>query len=125
LASLDSLDVRGERPDQRLSTRADYGRVYREGRRYVGSSVVLYVRQTDAPLRLGVTAGRKLGGAVRRNRAKRRVREAFRRLRNRLAGRGDIVLVARSRAISAAFAEILAEIEALCRAGQLMRERET
>jgi len=121
---LASLNARGERPEHKLSTRADYGRVYREGRRYVGSNVVLYVRQTDAPLRLGVTAGRKLGGAVRRNRAKRRVREAFRRVRNRLSGRGDIVVVARSGVIGAAFTEILAEIEMLCLAGQLMRERE-
>jgi len=121
---LASLNARGERPEHKLSTRADYGRVYREGRRYVGSNVVLYVRQTDAPLRLGVTAGRKLGGAVRRNRAKRRVREAFRRVRNRLSGRGDIVVVARSGVIGAAFTEILAEIETLCLAGQLMRERE-
>jgi len=84
----------------------------------------LYVRAHDAPLRVGVTAGRKLGGAARRNRAKRRLREAFGRLKSRLSGRGDVVLAARSRALDARFSEILAEMEALCATGQILRVRE-
>ena len=105
----------------RLTTRADFARVYREGRRLSGDTLVLYVRSNDAPLRVGVTAGRKLGGAVRRNRAKRRLREAFGRLQSRLSGRGEVVLAARSRVLDATFSEILADMEALCAAGQLLR----
>lgn len=103
----------------RLVSHADFSRVYREGRRYPGETLVLYLRATAAERRVGVTAGRRLGGAVVRNRAKRRLREAFRRVEPRLCGRGDIVLVARSGIAQAGFAEIVQEMNALCAAGRL------
>jgi ribonuclease P protein component len=109
-----------ERRGDRLSTRADFSRVYREGRRYAGESLVLYVRPTGGSRRVAVTAGRRLGGAVRRNRARRRLREALRRLEHRLCDRGDIVLVARSQAGTAPFADLVAEMESLCAAGRLL-----
>ncbi len=94
--------------------------MYREGRRYPGEALVLYFRPTEEPRRVGVTAGRRLGGAVARNRAKRRLREAFRRLKSRLCARGDIVLVARSQAGTAPFSKLVAEMEALCAVGSLV-----
>lgn len=112
--------TRRKRSGGRLKTRADFARVYREGRRFSGETLVLYVRAGDGPLRVGVTAGRKLGGAVRRNRAKRRLREAFGRLQSRLSGRGEIVVAARSRALVAKFSEIVAEMETLCVSGKLL-----
>jgi ribonuclease P protein component len=94
--------------------------VYREGRRYPGEILVLYIRPTEGGRRVGVTAGRRLGGAVVRNRAKRRLREAFRRIAPRLSGDGDVVLVARSAAAAARFEDIMHEMEALCTAGRLL-----
>jgi ribonuclease P protein component len=94
--------------------------VYREGRRYSGDALVLYVRPTDSGRRIGVTAGRGLGGAVVRNRAKRRVREAYRRVAPKLCGYGDVVFVARSGAVAAGFEAIVREMEALCAAGRLL-----
>ncbi|HLW48049.1 MAG TPA: ribonuclease P protein component [bacterium] len=104
----------------RLVTRADFSRVYREGRRYPGDILVLYVRPTEGGRRVGVTAGRRLGGAVVRNRAKRRLREAFWRIEPRLQGHGDVVLVARTAAAAAPFEDIMCEMEALCAAGRLL-----
>jgi ribonuclease P protein component len=104
----------------RLATRADFSRVYREGHRYPGQILVLYVRSTEGGRRVGVTAGRRLGGAVVRNRAKRRLREAFRRIEPRLRGHGDLVLVARTAAAAVRFEDIMQEMEALCAAGRLL-----
>jgi ribonuclease P protein component len=104
----------------RLVSRADFSRVYREGRRYAGRALALYVRPTPFGRRVGVTTGRGLGGAVVRNRAKRRLREAYRRIEPRLCDTGDIVVVARSGAAEAGFTEIMREMEALCAAGRLL-----
>ena len=99
-----------------------FSRVYREGRRFPGTILVLYVRPTEELRRVGITVGRRFGSAVARNRAKRRLREALRRLESRLRDRGDIVLVARQQALTAPFVEIVSEIEALCDAGGVLAE---
>ena len=99
---------------------AEFSRIYREGRRYPGAIMALYLRPTGLDRRVAVTAGRGLRGAVVRNRVKRRLREAYRRIEARLCAGGDIVLVARSGAAAARFGEIVQELEALCVTGRLM-----
>lgn len=69
---------------------------------------------------MGVTATRKFGGAVRRNRVKRLVREAFRR-QKLLSPMGlDFVFVAKKSAVEADYDQVVREIERLC-AKQLPR----
>ena len=76
----------GERlpPEERLRRRADYLRCYRTGRRRHGALAILYFvpNQVGHP-RLGITASRKVGGAVVRQRLKRRIREIYRRWKDR------------------------------------------
>lgn len=110
-------------PPRRLPSLLEFSRVYKEGRRFSGTSLILYVRATSGGLRVGVAAGRRIGGAVVRNRAKRRLREAFRRLQGRLDDRGDVALIARPPAVTAPFPEIVSEVEALCVAGGLLRDK--
>jgi len=83
--------------------------------------MVLWLRQGEgATLRLGVVASRKVGGAVARARARRLLREAFRRNRRRLRGAADVVLVARAGLLTAAPAAITGELLQLAgRAGLL------
>lgn len=106
----------------RLRGRSEFSRVYRQGFRYPGNALILYFKPTGTPRKIGITAGRGLGGAVARNRAKRRLREALRKLETRLSRQGEIVLVARRLAGTARFSDIVDEMEALCRAGQLLDE---
>ncbi len=63
----------------------DYRRVYRRGRRLHGQFAVFHVRRNEVGrARLGLTAGRRVGGAVVRNRLRRRVREHYRQVAGRV-----------------------------------------
>lgn len=85
----------------RLRKRSDFERVYEEGSKAVTSAFVLFARRNETSRsRLGVTATRKLGNSVRRNRARRLVREAFRRCREELPAGFDYVVVARGPLLS-------------------------
>jgi ribonuclease P protein component len=82
----------------RLSRSADFDRVYREGRSHATRHLVLYTfprAEGDGDPRLGVSVGRKVGGAVERNRVKRVLREAFWAVAPELPEGHDFVLVAR------------------------------
>ena len=96
--------------------------MYREGRRFSGLILVLYIRPTEGPRKVGITAGRRFNGAVARNRAKRRLREAFRRVAGRVRDQGDLVFVARPQALTAPFGMVMSEMEALLAAGHMLAE---
>lgn len=92
----------------RLKRRADYQKVYKHGVRVIGRHVVLFFLQSPGRGgRFGVTATRKIGGAVVRNRAKRRLRELYRLRRRDGAGLAcDIVANARRSSATAPWAEL-------------------
>jgi ribonuclease P protein component len=105
------------RPDQRLSRhqRLTFSRYFREAYdqrcNRVGRYMVLWLRRgEDASLRLGVVASRKVGNAVKRARARRILREAYRRNRHLFSGSHDVVLVARRALLSAQWDDVVAEL---------------
>src|SRR5882672_9938648 len=64
----------------RLLRHADFERVYKQGRRHFAAHMTVFYlpRQKGEGLRIGFTVGKALGGAVERNRMKRRLREIVR-----------------------------------------------
>ena len=97
---------------QRLRHASQFEETYEQNRRWHGRHMVLFLRAApDASLRLGVVASKKVGNAIARGRAKRRLREAFRRNRARFGGTtDDVVLVARRSILAAPWAEVVADL---------------
>jgi ribonuclease P protein component len=97
--------MRHRRP--RLTRSADFDRVYRRGRSAASRTFVVYAfsagaedsptaGEPSARARLGVSVGRRVGGAVERNAVKRTLREAFWSLEGDLPDDHDFVVVARA-----------------------------
>ena len=85
--------------DERLLRGGEFARVYRRRRSVADDVLVLYGCENDLNRpRLGLTVSRKVGGAVRRNRWKRVLREAFRRNKAKLPQGLDLVATPRRQA---------------------------
>ena len=79
-----------------LNKNKDFLVLYKKGRSIVSKAVVIYFRQNGLPYnRFGITAGKKVGNAVMRNRAKRIIRQAYRENEIFFPIGLDIVFVAR------------------------------
>lgn len=91
---------------------------------HANGHLVLYARKNHSQSnRVGITVGKKLGGAVIRNRVRRRLREVYRLHEDRFSSGWDIVVVARSRCIHADFATLTNAYLSLAeKAGVLKKE---
>jgi ribonuclease P protein component len=100
----------------RLLRHADFERVYKQGKRHFSNSMTVFYLQRQpesgntAGLRIGFTVGRVLGGAVQRNRIKRRLREAVRLTRPRPGCNADVVINPKKTVLNADFEELLNEV---------------
>jgi ribonuclease P protein component len=105
----------------RLTRSTDFKRVRRTGKSYAHPFVVLVVQASEAPrARVGVTAGRSVGGAVQRNKAKRLLREAMRPLLPQLIPGWDLILIARPALIPSTLQEIRQALTSLLRRARVI-----
>ncbi len=105
----------------RLRPRGEFERIRQNGRSWPHRLFVLIVLprpdQPEARPRIGVAAGKKLGGAVTRNRVKRQLREAVRQMYPNIHNGIDMILIARAPIVEANAAQIAAAlVETLQRA---------
>lgn len=119
----------------RLLRHADFERVYKQGRRHFSASMTVFYwprergegsikstkrtgsasggaqgRQAPEGLRVGFTVGRVLGGAVQRNRMKRRLREAVRLSKPPAGIAADVVINPKKSLLAADFSAVLHEV---------------
>jgi ribonuclease P protein component len=99
----------------RIGARRDFRDAYENGAKQHGRLVVVFARpRPEGGFRLGITASRKVGGAVERNRVRRRVREIFRRWRAATPDTAmDVVVNVFASATRAPYAALRAEVAEL------------
>jgi ribonuclease P protein component len=98
--------------DARLLKHADFQVVYKQGRKHFSGNMTAFYRenQSIAGPRVGFTVGKVLGGAVDRNRIRRRMRSAVRNHLRELARPLDVVLHPRKSVLTLEFSKLDAEI---------------
>ena len=114
----------------RLLRHADFERVYKLGRRHFSASMTVFywprpetdnaaqpvgakaraVKSAASGLRIGFTVSRALGGAVQRNRMKRRLREAVRLTRPRAGASADVVINPKKSLLTVDFTAVVNEV---------------
>jgi ribonuclease P protein component len=96
------------RPAERIRRRAEFKQIYDRGLKvHSRYTTVFFLANSLGVGRLGIAATRKIGGAVQRNRAKRLIREVFR--RNKLAPGFDVVVVPKRELLDASLSTLEAD----------------
>ena len=110
----------------RLRPRGEFERIRQNGRSWPHRFFVLIVLpqpdRLEAPPRIGIAAGKKLGGAVTRNRYKRKLRAAVRQVYLNIPGGVDVILIARAPIAEASVAQITAALSETLRRARVWRD---
>jgi ribonuclease P protein component len=97
-----------------LKKNHEFKRLYNKGKNAASQYAVVYCRRNGrTENRLGITVSSKLGGAVARNRIRRRLKEIYRINEEKLSVGYDVVIVARIKSRFAVFSEMESSILAL------------
>ena len=105
MASTSNQPFAGLRLKERIRRRAEFKQIYEKGTRVHARYSTIFVLPNSLGVgRLGIAATKKLGGAVQRNRAKRLIREIFR--RNKIAPGHDVIVVPRREMLEASLSAI-------------------
>jgi len=102
---------------QRMIKASLFREAFAQRKSFVGRFMVLWLRKGEgASLRLGVVTSKKVSNrAVDRNRARRVLRDIFRRHRAEFSGEVDVVIIGRRNILSAPYADVQAELLRLAR----------
>lgn len=95
-----------------LNKNYEFQRIYKYGKSFILPSLVVYInRNRENQKKIGITTSRKIGNAVRRNRARRVIKEAFNVLNKHIKNGFSLVFVARVRTCEVKMQVILKEME--------------
>lgn len=108
---------------QRLKKNVDFQHVFKKGRSTANRQFVVYVLNFPEreESRLGLSVSKKIGNAVVRNRIKRKVREVFRHLEERLENGNDYIIIARKPASEMTFSEIDSSLQHVLKRAKVLK----
>ena len=102
------------RKDERVKKKSDFAIIAQEGTRKHTKHFLIIARRNDQGFsRVGAVASKKMGKAVERNRAKRLMREFFRKNKDHLAPSTDYVIVGKKGAQDLSYAQVSKELDGL------------
>ena len=97
-----------------LKRHKEFRYTYRVGRTHsMPLMTLVYAKSRNETIRIGFSVSKRVGNAVQRNRAKRRMRECITPMVNRLKGGCNIVLIAKPEVLTAPFTELRQQMETL------------
>jgi ribonuclease P protein component len=109
----------------KLCKNKSFQAVYRHGKSYANKQAVLYVLPNKKDIsRIGFAAGKRLGGAVLRNRVKRILREAYRLNQDKITKGADLILVGRNPLVKAKFKTADRAFLDLCAKAGILKDKE-
>src|SRR5207253_9491171 len=95
---------------ERLTTSAEFQALFQRGKRIDRPSMIVLWRATAEPRRAGFAVSRQVRGAVQRNRARRRLREAYRAMRDAAPAHAALVIIGRPGALREPFTALATEL---------------
>jgi len=95
---------------ERLTGNRDFQAVFQHGARIERPSLIVLWKESDRGRRVGFAVSRQMRSAVRRNRVRRRLREAYRVARGAEPIPGDLVIVARRSALTGPFEALVRDL---------------
>ena len=122
-AGLAGGEARGGWPPRcdKLRREGEFQRVRAEGHSWPSSLLVVRAAPNQRDVaRFGIVTTKRLGKAVRRNRVRRLIREAMRRLCSRIRPGWDLVIIARSPALTASLVQVENDLESILRRAQVL-----
>lgn len=111
------------RKSERLRKNSDFAAT-RQGKRLSSDGLYLFYRRNDiGSFRVGISVGKKLANAVRRNRLRRQIRESLSRLLHDRSAGFDLLFVARQELLNRDFSEILAAAAKILERSEILKKK--
>lgn len=110
--------------NNRLKDRADFSRVYRSGRSWANHQLVLYVLKKPEveTFRVGISASKKIGNAVVRNRMRRLIKEIVRLQADQMVDHVDLVFIVRKGAVDMDYEQLKKSVLHICRKASVLKK---
>lgn len=113
------------RKRQRIKKNEEFQKVFKSGKSFANRQFVVYVlrKEEQTEFRIGLSVGKKIGNAVKRNQIKRYIRQAFLELKDELRVDADYVIIARHQAANLDFHETKKSLQHVLRIAKVLRKK--